>query len=307
MKADLLNNIIFKKYKVNKIIGRGSYSSIFQGKNIINNELVAIKAENNNKRIKMLDNDAYFLLFLKNVGIPEVKSFGIYKNYKVLVETLLGDDLINIFKNKKINGKDIYMIFIQLIDRLEYIHSKYIIHRDLKPENIMFDLETKKIIYLIDFGFAKKYRSGKTKKHIKYSISNMLIGSERYCSHNAIFGAEQSRRDDLESAGYTMIYLAQNYKLPWSNINIKESSKRYEYLQKIKKEITPETLCQNLPKAFCDYMKYVKNLKFEEDPDYNYLRGLFINLLTSLKMKNDLGFSWISKKKKLPKEISLNR
>ena len=206
MKADLLNNIIFKKYKVNKIIGRGSYSSIFQGKNIINNELVAIKAEDNNKRIKMIDNDAYFLLFLKNVGIPEVKSFGIYKNYKVLVETLLGDDLLNIFQNKKINKKDICMIFIQLIDRLEYIHSKYIIHRDLKPENIMFDLETKKIIYLIDFGLAKKYRSGKTKKHIKNTFIILLLGSERYCSLNAMSGYEQSRKDDLESAGYVMIY-----------------------------------------------------------------------------------------------------
>ena len=90
MKADLLNNIIFGKYKVNKAIGKGSFGSIFQGKNIINNELVAIKAESDKKRMKFLDTEAYYLFYLKNFGIPEVKSFGIYKKYKVLIETLLG-------------------------------------------------------------------------------------------------------------------------------------------------------------------------------------------------------------------------
>jgi len=230
MKSDFLNNVIFGKYKVNKVIGTGSFGSIFQGKNIINKELVAIKTEADKKQIKLLESEAYFLFYLKNFGIPEVKSFGIYKKYKVLVETLLGDDLVKLFnKHKKMNMKDICMIFIQLIDRLEYIHSKYIIHRDIKPENIMFDLETKKIIYLIDFGFAKKYRSSKTKKHIKYVISNILIGSERYGSINTMNCAELSRRDDLESAGYVMIYLAKKFAL--DNIKNKKS-KRRNYLYK---------------------------------------------------------------------------
>ena len=159
----------------------------------------------------------------------------------------------------------------------------------------MFDLETKKFIYLIDFGFAKKYRSGKTKKHIKNTCIDLLIGTERYCSLNAMSGYEQSRKDDLESASYVMIYLSKKNKLPWTDTKIPNDKERYNYMLKIKKEITVEKLCQNLPKAFCDYMKYVKNLKFEEDPDYNYLRGLFINLLNFYQFKNDLNFSWIQK------------
>ena len=310
MKSDLLNKIIFGKYKVNKVIGTGSFGSIFQGKNIINKELVAIKTEADKKQIKLLESEAYFLFYLKNFGIPEVKSFGIYKNYKVLVETLLGDDLVKLFnKHKKMNMKDFCMIFIQLIDRLEYIHSKYIIHRDIKPENIMFDLETKKIIYLIDFGLAKKYRSSKTKKHISYSVPNILTGSERYCSINVMNGVEQSRRDDLESAGYVMIYLSSKKCLPWIQTKIKSLSlkERFNYIKKIKNETTDEKLCEYLPKAFCYYMKYVKKLRFEEDPDYDYLRGLFIDLLTSLEMKNDLRFSWISKKEKELTEINLKK
>ena len=308
MKSDLLNKIIFGKYKVNKVIGTGSFGSIFQGKNIINKELVAIKTEADKKQIKLLESEAYFLFYLKNFGIPEVKSFGIYKKYKVLVETLLGDDLVKLFnKHKKMNMKDFCMIFIQLIDRLEYIHSKYIIHRDIKPENIMFDLETKKIIYLIDFGLAKKYRSSKTKKHISYSVPNILTGSERYCSINVMNGVEQSRRDDLESAGYVMIYLSSKKGLPWKTTKTMNLREKFVYIKKIKNETTDEKLCENLPKAFLDYMKYVKKLKFEEDPDYNYLRGLFIDLLISLEMKNDLGFSWISKNKKEQNEINITK
>ena len=172
---------------------------------------------------------------------------------------------------------------------------------------MIFDLETKKFIYLIDFGFAKKYRSGKTKKHIKNTYINLLIGSERYCSLNAMSGYEQSRKDDLESAGYVMIYLSKKNKLPWTDTKIPNDKERYNYMLKIKKEITVEKLCQNLPKAFCNYMKYVKNLKFEENPNYDYLRGLFIDLLTSLNMKNDLGFSWIKKYQMKQNEICLSK
>ena len=308
MKVDLLNHTIFGRYKVNKLIGRGSFSSIFQGKNITNNELVAIKTESIKSPIKFLESEAYFLFYLKNFGIPEIKSFGTYRQWAILVETLLGDDLSKLFKKfKKINMKDIYMIFIQLIERLEYIHSKYIVHRDLKPENIMLDLETKKIIYLIDFGLAKKYRSGKTKKHIKYGIVYNKAGTERYSSLNTMNGIEQSRRDDLESAGYVMIYLSQKNILPWIATKMKNADERFTYIFKTKKETSVEKLCQNLPKAFCDYMKYVKKLRFEEEPNYNYLKGLFIDSLISLGMKNDLGFSWISKNDTKFKLIKLTK
>ena len=129
MKSAFLNNIIFGKYKVNIVIGKGSFSTIFQAKNIKNNELVAIKVTSDMVGKNILESEAYFLIHLKNFGIPEVKSFGIYKNYKVLVETLLGEDLMDLFnRSKKLNEKDICMIFIQLLDRLEYIHSRYIIH-----------------------------------------------------------------------------------------------------------------------------------------------------------------------------------
>ena len=100
-----------------------------------------------------------------------------------------------------------------------------------------------------------------------------------------------------------MIYLARKKFLPWKTLNMDNKKERINYILNIKRKTNVEKLCQNLPKVFCDYIKYVKNLKFEEEPNYDYLRGLFIDLLTSLKMKNDLEFSWISKNKKKKKKF----
>ena len=291
---DLCKKIIFKKYKILKLIKTGSFGFVFKAKNILTNELVALKAEDWKIKGNFLESEAYFLYYLKGFGIPEIKSFGSYKRYKILIQTLLGEDLDVLFANQlyNINLKDICMIAIQLLDRLEFIHSKYVIHHDLKPDNILVDLKTKSIIYLIDFGSAKKYRSGKTKKHIKFSLLKKVCGTIRYCSINANRGCEQSRRDDLEAAGYILIYLAKKRYLPWMGLNISNKRQLYINIYKIKKKIKEEVLCQNLPKEFCNYLKYVKSLEFEEDPDYNYLRSLFLNILESMQYKYDFKFSW---------------
>ena len=295
MDVDLIKKTIFGKYKVLKVLGKGAFGMIFKGINILTKEFVAIKAEDWKVKGEFLESEAYILYYLRNFGIPEIKSFGSYKKYKILVQNLLGDNLEYLFLNdeeQKLNFKDICMIAIQLIDRLEFIHSKYVIHRDLKPENLLIDLETGTIIYLIDFGMAKKYRSGKTKKHIKFQLLKKFTGTLRYSSVNATRGGELSRRDDLESAGYVLIYLSQRRYLPWMGITAKTKRDKFINNYKMKKNMKEEILCRNLPNQFCDYMKYVKKLQFEEDPDYNYLRWLFNNLLISLQCQNDLKFNW---------------
>ena len=298
MDGDFNNKLIFGKYKLLKIIGKGSFGFVYRGKNIINEEKVAIKIEDWRNQGDILESEAYLLYYLKGFGIPEIKSFGIYGRYKVLVQTLLGNSLEKEFqlRKNKFSLKDICMVAIQLIDRLEYIHSKYIIHRDIKTDNILIDEETKKIIYLIDFGLAKKYRSARTGRHIKFTIPRRLTGTARYASTNALRGTEQSRRDDLESLGYVLIYLARNGYLPWQGFNISDRLERYRKIYQMKKFIKPEKLCEDISSEFCEYIKYAKNLQFEEKPDYDYLRGLFFNILNMYSLKNDLIFSWFNKK-----------
>ena len=297
---NLKKKLIFGKYKILNLLGIGSFSNVFQGKNVMDGKNAAIKIEDCKTKGNFLEGEAYILFELKGIGVPEVLSFGNFGKYKVLVETLFGNSLDDLFSKSKVNFhiKDICMIAIQLIEILEYIHSKYIIHRDIKPANIVIDYETKRTISLIDFGFAKKYRSGRTGNHINFSIPKIAIGTINFCSQNANRGGQQSRKDDLESVAYTLIYLAKK-RLPLENLKEKNILERVNKAFRIKKDITPEVLCLGLPQEFCEYLKYVKQLKFKEDPDYKYLKSLFLNTLYRLGFNLDYNFSWIDNKDKI--------
>ena len=179
---------------------------------------------------------------------------------------------------------------------MEYIHSKNVVHRDIKPEHFLLGLENKAIIYLIDFGISRKYRSSKTGKHIQFSLIGQLFGTLQFISYNATRGVEQTRRDDMISVGYVLIHLSGT-QLPWEHLSIKEKNakKNYEKILKLKKLLKPEDICKGLPEELTEYFRYCYNLNFEQQPDYEYLRGLFKNLLIRLQCKNDLNFSWLNK------------
>ena len=295
--------IIFNKYKLQKLLNKSAYSYVYRGINIKNKELVSIKLENKKSIYNLLESEAYYLFYLKGFGIPKIITYGKSGNFNILIEELLGPSLNDILKLRKIFPiKDICMIALQALDRLEYIHSKYIIHQDIKPQNFLIGRKDPKVIYLIDFGFAKKYKSSRTGKHIQFKNLGKLYGSLAYSSVNGNAGYEQSRRDDLESLGYMLVFLATN-KLPWKNKKIMQNIKdkintEEEEIYKMKKTLIPKKMCEGLPEEFIDYIKYCRKLEFEQDPDYNYLKNLFSLILIKEKQKNDLKFVWISKNEK---------
>ena len=287
--------LIFKKYKPLKKIANGAFSEVYAGMNIVENKKIAIKIEDKNCKKPLLQSETFFLFTLKGIGIPQVLSYGVNKEYNILVMPLLGKNLLEIYKEKNGNFEfsDICLIAIQIIDRIEYIHNKYIIHKDIKPENFLLGLNDPDLIYLIDFGLSKKYKSGRTGNHIRYQNIMKFIGNISYASSNALRGWEQSRRDDLESVGYMLIYFLKG-TLPWRDYKLTNSEGDYIKISQIKKNIKTQRLCAGLPKEFSDYMNYVKNLNFEQCPDYNYLRNLFKNLLYKKKLLNIISFSWVN-------------
>ena len=294
----LKNKIIFKKYRVDKILGKGSFGCVFKGQNINDQSNVAIKAEKKNSKMHLLETESQFLSTLRGYGIPDIKSYGHSGKFYILVEELLGLNLSQLKDKSHFNIKDLAMLAIQIIDRIEYIHSKYIIHRDIKPENFTIGYTNLGTIYIIDFGISRKYKSSRTGKHLKYSIIGKLFGTVRYLSYNASRGLEQSRRDDLESIGYMLIHLA-NGKLPWQGLKLKVKNVKKNFLEMLylKKFTRPEDLCKGLPSEFAEYIKYCKRLSFEQDPNYDYLRSRFTNILSSKGLINDIKFSWIINKK----------
>ena len=315
----LEKKLIFKKFKLKKLLHDSELSSVYEGKNIIKNTPVAIKIENKNKhKFNFVESEAYTLMNIKGLGFPKIISLGKYGPFNILVEELLGKDIYELWKSgpfkKDIFGKnniyinDICLLAIQGIERLKYIHNKNIIHRDIKTHNFLIGRNDPNIIYLIDFGFARKYRSSRTGKHIRFSNLKKLIGSMMYSSINANRGYESSRRDDLESFGYMLLYLAKGGWTPWLKYKkIKDKNEGLKKIVKMKLEITNENLCKGLPNEFIQYMKYVKKLDFEQEPDYQYLNSLFISILSKNNMGKNITFFWIkpdSKKGELPDKKS---
>ena len=303
---NLEKKLIFKKFRVGKLIYKSNLSTIHEGINELNGEQVALKFERTGQKYNFLESEAYFLFLLKGEGIPKIISYGKIIGFKVIIEELLGESIYLLWKNTTFDIKnklnDLCLIAIQCLDRLKYIHSKNTLHRDIKPFNFLFGKTNLKLLYLIDFGISTKYRSSRTGKHIKFKFVRKAIGSLRYMSINSNSCYEQSRRDDLESLGYILIYLIKK-TLPWISIENSNINKieKYRKVRDLKMSTLPEELCSGLPKEFSDYIKYCRNLSFEQEPNYNYLRNLFLEVIkknekiVDIRYIKPLQFSWLSR------------
>ena len=290
-----IGETLFNKYKLIRKLGQGSFGSIYEAQSIYSNKLYAVKIEDMKQEQFILEEESAILSYLNIPQIPKIKSFGYSGSFIILVMELLGKSLDKIFNelpSKKMSIRCVCNIAYQLLYIFELMHNNNIIHRDIKPANIAIGREEKsKYIYLLDFGLSKKYRSSKTKKHFPFTQGKKLIGNARYSSINALNGNTQSRRDDLESLGYLLLYLLLG-RLPWQGYISHSKEDKYYKIKQIKNQTTPEELCEGLPPQFEEYIKYTRNLEYEQDPDYNYLRNLFLSVLKKYNWEFDYYYDW---------------
>ncbi|KFY32167.1 hypothetical protein V493_00456 [Pseudogymnoascus sp. VKM F-4281 (FW-2241)] len=262
---------------------------------IISGEEVAIKLESAKAERPQLEHEARVYKSLAGgVGVPYVRWFGTERDYNAMVLDLLGPSLEDLFNfcNRKFSLKTVLLLADQLISRIAYIHNMSVIHRDIKPDNVLMGIGKRgNIVNIIDFGLAKKYRDPRTHSHIPYRENKKLIGTARYASVNTHIGVEQSRRDDLESLGYVILYFCRG-SLPWQGLKAATAKQKYDGVMFKKMTTRTEVLCHGLPNEFAIYLNYTRALRFDAKPDYVYLRKIFRDLFIREGFQYDYVFDW---------------
>ena len=299
-------------------IGSGSFGQVLYGKHKNTSLEVAVKVISSDTSADTIRKEINFSKQLQKItGFPTIYYTCVYDKKNIIVESLLGPSLDKLFKycGRKFPLKTVCLIGKEIVKRLENMHEKGILHRDLKPNNLTWgnfnssynnisnynsinnisnnlDIKT---IFLIDFGLSCSFlEGGLSYKHYKIKTNLSFVGTLRYASLNSHKGIRQSRRDDLESMIYILIYFLKG-KLPWQDVKAKQKEERHKLISEIKSTVTIESLCENLPSEFAELLTYVKNLEFDEKPLYSKFYAFFHNLIEKLnkEMIEEKDYSYI--------------
>jgi serine/threonine protein kinase len=268
------------KYKIIDKLTNGSFGTIYKAQNIRTHELVAIKMELKNGTTKSLKNEAKIYQYLgKQEGFPQLKWFGSTDDITYIVLDLLGiplSEMIHVYT--RLSLKTTLKLGIQIIQLVQTLHNKYLLHRDIKPENLLFGLGTAtNKLHLVDFGFSKRYDYDG--KHMEETQITKIIGSPNYVSLNVHNGISPSRRDDLESCVYVIMYMLYG-DLIWSN------SHNNTTMKFLKSDIT------KMPEFIQTMLKYIRSLNFEDKPNYDGLIYILLSTYETNGFINDGIFEW---------------
>lgn len=291
-----MTSALGSRYLLGEKLGGGSFGEIYIAENVNTSEEVAVKLESKNTKIQLLKNESTIYRLLQGgVGIPNIKYYGTDENQNALVMDLLGKSLQNLFieRNNIFSLKTVLMIADQMLTRIEYLHNKNLIHRDIKPENFVIGRGRKSNqIYMIDMGISKLYCDKYTHEHIKFCTGKSMAGTARYTSINSHLGHEQSRRDDMESIAYVLIYFLKG-KLPWENIKAANKTEKNQIIRDLKINTPIEQLCEGLPNEFARFLTYARSLGFEDRPDYAKYRKKFRKLFIKQNYVYDFVYDWL--------------
>lgn len=290
MPTELTNIKILSK------ISHGAFGEIYECIDEKTGAKLALKIE---KKASIFQLKHEFAIYKKiaGVNIPKVFEYGkieFENSYlNCMTMELLGTSLEKLYnlQNRSFSVKTILMIGKGCLSRIEYMHHRNYVHRDIKPENFVVD-KTQTKIYMIDYGLSKEFRNPGTLLHRPIKKDKNLTGTARYASLNTHLGYEQSRRDDLESLGFMLIYFMKG-KLPWQGLKAENKIEKYALIRDVKQKTTIYNLCEGLPNEIYLYMIHVRNLQYEESPDYGYLESLFESGIRSRGLEDDGIFDWM--------------
>ncbi len=278
-----------------KLLGKGAFGTVYLGLHRDTGKLVAVKTEKkgsnsgSSSNAKVLRHEISILKILNKGKIPCWEDL----DTCYLVLPLRGPSLASLHElcNNKFSLQTCMMLGISFIEAIEPVHKAGIVHRDIKPANLLMDYTFPHgKIHLVDFGLSKQYRDNNG-NHLPYKTGLMRVGSLRYMSKYTHQGVEASRRDDLYSLIYVLIYLYVG-DLPWKGV-IKDLTldQKHANVLSVKKSFTNRRLasklnCKRCSGDPCSFMTeitklldYLDTLKFEDTPDYNRLKNYFQTII----------------------------
>jgi casein kinase 1 len=283
-----MNSKVNDNYKIYKLIGKGSFGSVYMTYDKDKN-IYAAKVETKNNTEKLINEYKIYNILNKNniIGLPKIYNLIQTPSFNIMIMEMLGpclDKLFNKFK-KKFSLSCVLLIGIDILNMIEQIHNMGFIHRDIKPQNFLINSNNNLVI--IDFGLGKKYVRDSI--HMKYCTNKNIVGTLRYASLNMHLGIEVSRRDDLESIGYMLIYFLKGI-LPWQGLTKKSGENQTEIIGNSKLCTSLDKLCFKLHSNFKKFIAYCRNLKFDETPNYDLLRNLLLDIAKENKI--ELVYDW---------------
>ena len=311
---DAQDSLINKEWVIGKRIGSGGFGDIHLAGNVKTNQIAAAKFED--RRItELLPAEAAILKALSDIG--RQRTLRTRRVPQFLLGRHGGQSFIQLRADRRNAGTftgrlvhSVWKLFLPQNDPDDRApnpdaaggHAPAQLHpqrpeaRKLPHGRSWFNQgihDHSCTVYLIDYNLSRKFRDTKTLSHIPYRESCSLVGTVRYASINAQLGIEQSRRDDLESLGYLLVYFLKGH-LPWQGLQAATKAEKNQEILECKIITLPETLCEGLPEEFPVYLNYVRNLQFDEKPDYSFLRKLFKDLFVKQGYDYDLCFDWMN-------------
>ncbi|XP_074575007.1 casein kinase 1-like protein HD16 [Curcuma longa] len=278
-------------YKVERKLGKGGFGQVYVGRRIspanpsdrtTGSSAVEVALKFEHRTSKGCNYGPPYEWQVYNTlggihGVPKVHYKGRQGDYYVMIMDMLGPSLWDVWNNNShtMSVEMVACIAIEAISILEKMHSKGYVHGDVKPENFLLGptgTSEEKKLFLVDLGLATKWKDSSTNSHVEYDQRpDVFRGTVRYASAHAHLGRTASRRDDLESLAYTLVFLLRG-RLPWQGY---QGENKGFLVCKKKMATSPESLCCFCPQPFKQFVEYVVNLKFDEEPNYAKCISLF--------------------------------
>lgn len=298
-------------------LSKGGFGYVFEGTYMDKNVAIKVEFPTKSKAVQPLQNEAivykYHMGSPKNgrryLGIPRCYFYKSFEEFNVMIMHRMGPNLKEVHAEKKHRFSTITccLIAVQALDHLKFVHSQGFVHRDIKPANFVLGSErtpfSQSCVFLLDFGLTKRYIDETTGRHLPDIVSKNVTGTLRYMGVHALHRKNPSRRDDLQALAHTLIFFSKG-KLPWQEISghIPKDRKR-ALVQKMKERLSPPELCHGLDPIFSVFTSYANSLGFMEQPDYVYMKNLFLSYLRYLKVGLNYGFlDWVREPVKMKKK-----